>query len=542
VGAAEERVKIRPLVVIPSKDNVGTIADVATRALEFCPDVVVIDDGSTDGTGAAAAEVVPVVTHPVNMGKGVALTTSFHYAREHGFTHVIAVDADGQHLPEDLPLFLEAADKDPWAIHLGVRDMSTAPERSQFGRRFSNFWIWVETGHRVGDSQTGYRVYPVEPVLSLALPKGRYEWEVEVLTRALWAGIAVRDIPCRVYYPPEEERVTSFRPFWDNLRISLLNTRLVAGRVLWPPRWINRVPEPGSPWRGQHRGRLWGWRFYVGLIRLFGRWPAYLAMTWMAGFYWLIGADQRRGVAAYLRRRLPESPGLSRAWTSYRLFLRFACSLIDRFAVMLHGPEAFQLQRENTAAARATVEAGGCIILSGHLGNADMGASALRRLTDSGRPVNMVQYHADQDPYVVLLQELLGERAPKVIAINAGDDMASLEVARALRRGEIVALKADRLVDDRSVTVDFLGGPMKLPSGPFLLAALSKAPVFTLGCFKDGPSRYTVIATDPQVLKFTSRKDRDQDIQRWAQGFADTLAEWTRRWPDQWFNFHDPWA
>lgn len=533
---------MKPLVVIPTKDNVETIADVARRSLEFVPDVLVVDDGSTDGTGDAVREVCPVLTHPVNLGKGAALTTAFKHARENGFSHVIAVDADGQHLPEDLPLFLEAMRQDPWAIHLGVRDLSTAPGKSQFGRKFSNFWIWVETGHHVGDSQTGYRVYPVEPILSLALPKGRYEWEVEVLTRALWAGVAVRDVACRVFYPPEEQRVTSFRPFWDNVRISLLNTRLVLGRILWPPRWINRVPAPGGVWQGGHRGRVWGWRFFSRVVALFGRWPAYAAMTWLATFYFLMAGDHRRGCLAYLRRRFPKLGGASLWWRGWKTFFVFACSLVDRFLAMHHGPDAFRYEREGTDAARELLAEQGAIILSAHLGNPDLGASALRSTSPNERPVNILQYQAAKDPYVVLMKELLGERAPRVIALNGENDMASLEVVRALRRGEIVAIKADRTVDGRTVEVPFLGGTIQLPAGPFLLAALSRAPVFVLGCFKEDAGTYRVVATEPRTYRFTSRTSRDADIQRWAAEFAAQMEQWTERWPLQWFNFHDPWV
>ncbi|MCP4809576.1 MAG: glycosyltransferase family 2 protein [Proteobacteria bacterium] len=533
---------MRPLVVIPSKDNVESVADVAARSLQFVDDVIVVDDGSTDGTGDAARAVCPVLTHPVNLGKGAALTTALRHAKENGFTHLIAVDADGQHLPEDLPLFLEAIERDPWAIHLGVRDMKGAPEKSHFGRKFSNFWIWVETGHHVGDSQTGYRVYPVEPVLSMRLPEGRYEWEVKVLTRALWAGIAVRDVACRVFYPPEEERVTSFRPFWDNVRISLMNTRLVLGRVFWPPRWVNRVPAVGSPWQGGHRGKLAGWRFFVTFANLVGRWPAYACMTIMATFYYLMSGEHRRGAHSYLRRRFPEDGRMSLSWRGWRLFYSFSCSLIDRFLLMKQGHSAFVFEREGTDEARAALADSGAIILSAHLGNPDLGAGALRETGPGSRPVNMVQYAGGNDPYVQLMREMLGDKAPKVIAINTGSDMASMEVFRALQRGEIVALKADRLVDDRTVEVPFLGETMKLPAGPFLLAALSKAPVFIMGCFKEDSRTYRVVATEPRVLRFTSRKERNADIQRWATEFAEQLERWTKRWPHQWYNFHDPWS
>ncbi len=534
-----------PVVVVPSKDNVDTIAEVATACTAHGVPVLVVDDGCVDGTGDAARAVpgVTVLVHPHNMGKGAALNTAFHHAWNAGHTHAICLDADGQHDAADIPAFVERCRTDPWAIHAGVRDMSTAPGRSQFGMNFSNWWTWAETGHRLGDTQCGFRAYPLEPVLSLGLGDGRYEWEVEVLVRSLWQGVAVRDIPCRVFYPPEEERVSSFRPFWDNVRISLLNTRLVTLRILWPPTWINRVPPPGGTWRGQHLGTLWGWSFFIAMIRVFGRGPTHAAMVVMSAFYLLFAKPHRDGVLAYLRRAqaagLPVKAGWMDAW---RIFHAFACSIVDRFVLLVRGPDAFRIVHEDTATAKTTLESSGAIFLTAHMGNPDLGATALQTV-EYQRPVNVLQYTAGDDPYMILLKRYLPEgQAPKVISLNAGEDLASLEVIRALRRGEIVAIKGDRVVDERTVEVELLGATVELPTGPFLLAALAKAPLFVLGCFHEGGGAYRVIAGEPWELRFTSRKERQADLQRWTQRFATQLEVWAKRYPHQWYNFHDPWV
>ena len=528
----------RPLAVIPTKDNIASIGEVVRGCLAVCSDVLVVDDGSTDGSGEAAqAAGARVIRHGRNRGKGAALDSALCWAGAHGYSHIVALDADGQHDPADLPAFFAASKADPAAIFAGVRDMSTAPGSSQFGRRFSNFWIRVETGHQVADSQCGFRVYPVGPTLSLGLTGGRYEWEVEVLVRALWAGIAVRDLPCHVYYPSPEERVSSFRMFRDNVRISLINTRLVIARILWPARWFNAVTAPGGEWRGQLHGSVGGWAFLLGWLRLFGPKPTYALMAPMSAFYLMVGGSQRRGIQAWQAR--VGLPGLGNTW---RIFYNFACSLVDRFLLLVRGPRAFQLEWEGREAVVEAVSQGGAIFLSAHLGNPELGAAGLQAGGEVTR-VNIMQFTAGGDPYVALMRRYVKEREPPVIiSLNEGANHAALEAARALRRGEIVAMKGDRPVDQRVARVPLLGGEISLATGPFLLAALTGAPVILLGCFKEGPGRYRVIAEPPRFYRFTSRKQRDADLHGWAAELAQKLEEWGRRWPLQWYNFHDPWA
>ena len=135
---------LRPLCVFPVYNHAATLLPLVRGARARMADVLVVDDGSTDADLAdlLAGADVTVVRHATNRGKGAALLTALAFAREHGFSHLVALDADGQHAPADLPRFLEAIRRAPQALVLGVRDFAVphVPRSSRFGRAFSNFW------------------------------------------------------------------------------------------------------------------------------------------------------------------------------------------------------------------------------------------------------------------------------------------------------------------------------------------------------------------------------------------------------------------
>lgn len=217
-------------VIVPTYNNHKTLARVLDSVLEYTTNVIVVNDGSTDSTVEILKNYsnLTQIHHPKNAGKGIALQNGFKKALELNFEYAITIDSDGQHFASDIPSFINEINTNGEALLIGSRNMTqeNVPKKSSFGNKFSNFWFWFETGIKLEDTQSGYRLYPVKKI-----PKNyftnKFEFEIEVIVRAAWKGIAVKNIPIQVLYDPTE-RVSHFRPFKDFTRISILNTILVV--------------------------------------------------------------------------------------------------------------------------------------------------------------------------------------------------------------------------------------------------------------------------------------------------------------------------
>lgn len=221
------------IICIPTYNNAQTVCDVVRRSVAVWPDVMVVNDGSTDDTltrlQALREEVAfQLVSYADNRGKGGALKAGFLYARAHAYTHMLTLDADGQHYPEDAPVLIDVARQQPKALIVGSRTFEdeNMPHGNVFANKFSNFWFTVQTLQRIPDTQTGFRLYPLDGTGGLRVLTARYEAELELLVFSAWRGTKIVPVPVRVFYPSPEERVTHFRPTLDFLRITLLNTVL----------------------------------------------------------------------------------------------------------------------------------------------------------------------------------------------------------------------------------------------------------------------------------------------------------------------------
>lgn len=230
--------KLKTAVLIPTYNNASTLNSVISSVLNYCSDVIVVNDGSTDNTESIIAEYkgrIHAISYSPNKGKGFALRAGFAYAAKNSFDNVITIDSDGQHSAADILLFAETAQENPGALIIGSRKLvqENMGGKSTFANRFSNFWFLVQTWKKLPDTQSGFRLYPISTMRGMRFITRRYETELEILVLSAWRRIRLIPIPISVYYAPPDEKVSHFRPFHDFFRISVLNTVLVIFSIVY---------------------------------------------------------------------------------------------------------------------------------------------------------------------------------------------------------------------------------------------------------------------------------------------------------------------
>jgi glycosyltransferase involved in cell wall biosynthesis len=239
--------ELKCCIIVPSFNNVHTLQAVINDVIQYVDDVIIVNDGSTDNTTDILSSIstASVISYQPNRGKGYALRKGFKRALEIGFHYALTIDSDGQHYGSDIPRFLKKVQQYPDSLIVGSRllKQDNMPDGSTFANKFSNFWFRLQTGINLPDTQCGFRLYPLEKLDGMRFISNRYEGELEMIVRAAWRGINVCDTAISVYYPPQDERISHFRPFRDFFRISILNTFLTIIALFYaiPKRWILKL-------------------------------------------------------------------------------------------------------------------------------------------------------------------------------------------------------------------------------------------------------------------------------------------------------------
>ncbi|MEM7021146.1 MAG: glycosyltransferase [Pseudomonadota bacterium] len=551
---------LRPCVLVPSHNHAEALPSLVQHMATLALPVLIVDDGSRPDVAQAIDRLtdgnrVWRLRHDQNQGKGAAVLNGLRALAAKGYTQGFQIDADGQHDLAAVAAFLETAKAHPDAVIAGAPQFDhSIPFGRRIGRRITDFWVAVHTlSLKIDDSMCGFRVYPIAPTLALAdrvlIGRGM-DFDIEILVRLYWASVPIGFLPVKVVYP--EGNLSNFRMLRDNLAISWMHTRLFFGmlvrlpRLLLGPTPILKLDGRGEQhWADQaERGSYWGLRLLAAIYSTLGRRACLAMMVPVVLYFFATGREQREASARYLQR-LHEQGHLEREprWTDqFRHFMSFAAASLDKLAAWSgHLPRSAMRGIEGGAFAAAKDASRGAVVLTAHLGNPEV----IRAIADLNQrwQVNVLVGTANAERFNRLIKRFAPTSTVRLIQVtDLGVDQAIL-LREAIERGEWVVSVADRVPigqSDRICWLPFLGRPAPFPQGPFILAAILKAPVYSMFCLREDAT-YRVCFDKLADRLELPRKQRVERLEEVMSLYVQRLEHHTVQAPMQWYNFYDFW-
>jgi len=534
--------------LIPCYDHGVPLRAVLAKLEGFHAPCIVVDDGSGAETqaalAAACAELPWLSVHRLreNRGKGAALMAGYQLAASRGFTHVLQLDADGQHDASAVPRLLEAMERQPEALVLGrPRFDASAPRSRLLGRQLSRWSVWAATrSFAIADPLCGMRGVPLSlalRVIASAELGRRMEFDPEFAVRCVWAGAPIVNVDVRVTYP--EGGLSHFRGMADSRALSRTYSRLITGIG------ERRVQS----WDTQtERGNAFAVRVGRFIYRSFGL-RARPVATWLCAIYFsLSDRVTRRASRDWLatvwslpegRAALGKEPSL---WTTVLHFRAMVSNVYDRVGLWAGDADRFHFDAFGGAMlAELAAQKRGAILLGAHLGSFDMLRVMSRRFDLA---VNVLMYADNAERLAALFNSFGDGNKVRVIPLAPDSPQAAFEIKACLARGEFVGILADRVRAggrDRVAEARFMGRRAAFPLSPFLLGTLLGAPIYlSLALARDDGSYYAVC--EPLYAGgVVPRREREAVAARVLEEFARRLESHCLQRPLQWFNFYDFW-
>lgn len=538
----------RPCAVIPVFNHHACLEQTVSALPAHDLPCILVDDGSDAATKrvleriAAAGTQVECLTLPENRGKGAAVMTGIARAGDRGFTHVLQIDADGQHDVTDIPVLLTLAQRHPQNLISGapIYDGSVPLVRF-YGRYLTHVLIWLDTlSLQLCDSMCGFRVYPIAPCLQLArhVRLGRrMDFDTDIMTRLYWAGTESRFLPTRVRYPHGGS--SHYRMLADNARMISLHVRLFLGMLPRIPKLLRRNATRERHWaRIRERGSLAGLRSIGFVDRVLGR-RASLAIVYPVTAYFFLTHPCARRAS---RRFLAAVGAPVSLCARFRHFMQFSISILDKVAAW-RDPERVPVQWADRNGLPEVVTSGrGVLLLSAHLGNIELARAAAARIP--GLRINALVYSSNAKKVKAMLEHTSGDSRLNLIEVQGLGPETALMLREKIAAGEMVVIVGDRtpVARDSPVThADFLGEPAPFPLGPYVLAHVLECPVYLMFCVRQGVGYKLYMEPFAERIRLP-RRERDTAATHWASQYAGRLAHYARRFPLQWYNFYDFWA
>ncbi|HVI89003.1 MAG TPA: glycosyltransferase [Dongiaceae bacterium] len=563
---------IRICAVIPSHNHWrATAAVIAGCRAQDLP-VFLIDDGSSEPARSALAALGAgdlgggkFYRCTENLGKGGAVLQGFQLAMAAGFTHVLQIDADGQHDIAALPRLLEAARAQPEALVTGVPVYDASiPTGRAIGRWITHVWVWVETlSFQIRDSMCGFRVYPLAAVARLLVDGEqigrRMDFDTDIMVRLFWRGCPVVNVPVAVTYPTDN--ISNFDLWRDNCRISLMHTRLVF-TLLWRllRGWQGGLKgrSDGEPRRSDGQGRAarhWAWigergtilglRFCLASYRLLGRQGCRAVLMPIVLYFYLTGQVQREASRQFLDRAF-RLKGWARAPSftdGYRHFLAFAMRGLDTFIGWAGAMPADLIMLDELSVLReAQADPRGALVIVAHVGNADISRAMLDAKTRERLLILVHTRHAEN--YNRVLKEVQPAAALNTLQVSELGPDTAIALKERVDQGQWVIIAGDRVPvnsEGRTVDAPFMGETAAFSVGPYILGSLLECPVYLLFCLRED-TRYRLYFEKFADAISLPRSERAERLRFYAEKFAARLQDYALRDPFQWFNFFDFWA
>ena len=549
----------QPCILIPIYNHKDTIRTMVEKLAGHQLKIFIVDDGSDVATQqvlSALASDYPIVSlHRLakNGGKGAAVMRGMREAHQDGFSHALQIDADGQHDTQDVQQFVESGNSNPLAIICGQpRYDASVPKGRLYGRYITHFWVRIETlSSAIGDSMCGFRLYPLastcDLINSVKLPE-RMDFDIEILVRLAWRGLAFKHIATQVIYPPDG--LSHFNMLRDNVRITKMHTRLFFGMLLRLPlllwRKIPKQKAEDDHWSQlSERGGSLGLRIIFTCYRLLGERAAMLLLYPVVGYFFLTGKKARVASLEYLQRistKLGESKVQANWRGGFRHMLAFAQSGLDKLSAWMGGFDNNRVAFPNRKEFDQLLTSGqGALLIASHLGSIEM--TRALATTSQRAIVNAVVYTAHAQKFNQTLQQANAEFGVNLIQVSHfGPDTAILFKDK-IDKGEFIVIVGDRTPpaeNGRVSQVEFLGNSAPFAQGPWILASLLECPVYLFFCLRDKKDYRIHFESFAERIELP-RRDRQARLQAYVQQYAARLEAYCLSAPYQWFNFYDFW-